>query len=52
MTINKSQGQSLRYVSLYLPKRVFCHGQLYIVLSRVMNRNDLTVLTNGDQGSE
>jgi hypothetical protein len=51
-TINKSQGQSLRYVGLYLPKQVFCHGQLYVALLRVTNMNDLKVLTNGDQGSE
>uniref|UniRef100_A0A182PX41 ATP-dependent DNA helicase n=1 Tax=Anopheles epiroticus TaxID=199890 RepID=A0A182PX41_9DIPT len=28
MTINKSQGQSLNHVGLYLPKNVFAHGQL------------------------
>ncbi|XP_071700273.1 uncharacterized protein [Rutidosis leptorrhynchoides] len=30
MTINKSQGQSLSRVNLFLPQPVFTHGQLYV----------------------
>ena len=35
MTINKSQGQTLKYVGLYLVRPVFSHGQFYVAISRV-----------------
>lgn len=38
MTINKSQGQSLDNVGLYLPRDVFTHGQIYVALSRVTKK--------------
>ena len=44
MTINKSQGQSLASVGLYLPRPVFTHGQLYVALSRVRSRSGIKVL--------
>jgi ATP-dependent exoDNAse (exonuclease V) alpha subunit len=52
MTINKSQGQSLQKVGLYLPKQVFCHGQLYVALSRVTNRGGLKILIIENESSD
>ncbi|XP_022883309.1 uncharacterized protein LOC111400092 [Olea europaea var. sylvestris] len=44
ITINKAQGQTLDFVGLYLPELVFCHGQLYVALSRAKTSKSLKVL--------
>lgn len=48
MTINKSQGQTLQHVGIYLPKPVFSHGQLYVALSRVTSTKGLKMLLKND----
>jgi len=51
MTINKSQGQTLSNVGLYLRRPVFSHGQLYVAISRVRSRDGLKILICHDDGA-
>ncbi|CAN7059274.1 unnamed protein product [Brassica rapa subsp. trilocularis] len=44
VTVNKSQGQTLSNIALYLPKPVFRHDHLYVALSRVTTTKDLKIL--------
>jgi len=44
ITINKSQGQTIPNVGIYLPWHVFRHGQLYVALSRWVSQNSTKVL--------
>lgn len=46
MTINKSQGQLIKFVGINLQSRpVFSHGQLYIALSRVTTKANLYIIS-------
>ena len=46
ITINKSQGQSLGVVGLYLESPCFSHGQLYVGSSRVSSAQNLYIFVN------
>ena len=51
MTINKAQGQTFGFVGLYMENEVFCHGQLYVGMSRVRKMCDLKVQLNPKKDS-
>ena len=44
MTVNKSQGQTIPNVGIYLPEPVFSHDQLYVTLSRATTRSNIRIL--------
>jgi hypothetical protein len=43
MTINKSQGGTFEKIGVDLTKDVFSHGQLYVALSRVRRKSNITI---------
>nr|GEX72585.1 ATP-dependent DNA helicase PIF1-like [Tanacetum cinerariifolium] len=50
-TINKSQGQTLSQVGLFLRRPVFSHGQLYVAVLRVKSKKGLKVFCSEKDGN-
>jgi ATP-dependent exoDNAse (exonuclease V) alpha subunit len=48
MSINKSQGQSVKHVGLDLRNAVFTHGQLYVAVSRVTSVWNIKAIWDSD----
>ncbi|XP_025408974.1 uncharacterized protein LOC112682560 [Sipha flava] len=45
MTINKSQGQTLKFAGIDLRENCFSHGQFYVAYSRVSSLSSLVILS-------
>ncbi|CAN1222547.1 ATP-dependent DNA helicase PIF1 [Linum grandiflorum] len=52
MTINKSQGQTLEQIGIYLHTPVFSHGQLYVALSRVRSASGIHIAVGENTSSD
>ena len=51
MSINKSQGQSVKHAGLDVRNAVFTHGQLYVAVSRVTSVYNLKVVWDSNVGT-
>ena len=52
ISINKSQGQTLKFVGVWLRGQVFTHGQLYVACSRVCSPSNLRFALQKVPGKE
>ena len=50
MSINKSQGQSVKFVGLDLRNGVFTHGQLYVAISQVNSVHNIKAIWDSQLG--
>ncbi|KNZ81938.1 hypothetical protein J132_09976 [Termitomyces sp. J132] len=51
MTINKSQGQSVKHIALDLQSGVFAHGQLYFAVSQCTSGDCIKVILDPENTS-
>ena len=49
MTINKSQGETIKHVGLNLTSSVFSHGQHYVALSHCTHPRNIKIKIPYDQ---
>ena len=48
LTVHRVQGQSLKFLGLYMLGEVFCHGMLFTILSRVASWDKICVYHTDD----
>jgi ATP-dependent DNA helicase PIF1 len=44
VTVNKSQGQTIKKLGFYIDSPLFSHGHLYTAMSRVTNPKNLKIM--------